>query len=257
MNRRGPSGALTFARYAYPPNLLGYCGPDDHAALLEHTDAGVVDGDLVALARGFEGAWPYLQLIAACAGIDDPLDAAVVEAYWVGNPFLDRVDMASFGGSLEARFRGRAGEGWDRLADLIPAGGLPHHSLHVFGVYPWVGLLRLGHVDRPLHVLDRCRIRWGEILTINGDTAVVMSQPLTWEGGRLGLGPGRPESVTVGRDGRALAPDLAPGDIVAMHWDWVCDRLDHKRLLYLRHYSTQTLNIVNAVPVPGPATVLS
>ena len=27
-------GAVLFARYAYPPNELGYCGPDDAAAIL-------------------------------------------------------------------------------------------------------------------------------------------------------------------------------------------------------------------------------
>ena len=62
----GPaSGALRFARYAYPPNELGYCGPDASRQLLEQVSAGVDDHDLHRLLRGFEGAWPYLQLIAA------------------------------------------------------------------------------------------------------------------------------------------------------------------------------------------------
>ena len=30
-------GPVLFARYAYPPNALGYCGPDDPAALLGMT----------------------------------------------------------------------------------------------------------------------------------------------------------------------------------------------------------------------------
>ena len=28
------TGATMFARYAYPPNVLGYCGPDDASPLL-------------------------------------------------------------------------------------------------------------------------------------------------------------------------------------------------------------------------------
>ncbi|MGW1020020.1 DUF6390 family protein, partial [Streptomyces niveus] len=31
-------GAVLFARYAYPPNELGYCGPADSAALLRPAD---------------------------------------------------------------------------------------------------------------------------------------------------------------------------------------------------------------------------
>ena len=46
-------GPLLFARYAYPPNELGYCGGDDHRALLEQTSAGVVDGGLRHTLRGF------------------------------------------------------------------------------------------------------------------------------------------------------------------------------------------------------------
>ena len=79
------SGALRFAAYAYPPNALGYCGPDESHQLLEQLAAGVDDPDLRRLARGFEGAWPYLELIAGANGIRDPLDSRVVEAYWVGN----------------------------------------------------------------------------------------------------------------------------------------------------------------------------
>ena len=52
------SGALLFARYAYPPNALGYCGADQNRTLLEYGDAGASDQGLVELARSFEGAWP-------------------------------------------------------------------------------------------------------------------------------------------------------------------------------------------------------
>ena len=105
------SGALRFAAYAYPPNALGYCGPDASHQLLEQVAAGVDDPDLRRLARGFEGAWPYLELIAGANGIRDPLDPRVVEAYWVGNGLLDRVGPRLLGDSLEDRFRGRAGRG--------------------------------------------------------------------------------------------------------------------------------------------------
>ena len=32
-------GALTFARFAYPPNQLGYCGPDAQDEILQRVSA--------------------------------------------------------------------------------------------------------------------------------------------------------------------------------------------------------------------------
>ena len=115
-----------FVRYAYPPNALGYCGPDDFAAFREYAVAGVADQGLVQLARVFSGAWPYLELISAGCGIADPLDHRVVEAYWVGNDLLDRVPVAEIGDSMAGRFRQRVGNKFQFLAEGVLAGGVPH-----------------------------------------------------------------------------------------------------------------------------------
>ena len=183
-------GPLLFARFAFPPNRLGYCGPSDHQGLFEMATAAAPAAELAAMARAFEGAYPYLQLIAASNGIADPLDARVVEAYWVGSPLLDQVEMTAMGAALDERFRPRvASRTWSLLAEAVPAGAVPHHSFHVFGVYPWVGLIREGQVDQPLRVLDQCRIRWGVVRRVEGDQAVVSSRPLVWDGRALGYGP--------------------------------------------------------------------
>ena len=251
------SGALRFARYAYPPNELGYCGPDTSRELLEQAAAGGDDGDLRRLARGFEGAWPYLRLIATANGIADPLDERVVEAYWIGNGLLTRVSPRLMGSSLEIRFRDRAGHSWSRLSAPVSAGALPHHSFHVFGVYPWLGLLREGQVDAPLRVLDRCRVRWGEVLSTSEGLAAVRFRPLTWDGHCLGLGDPSVEEAMVSTGDLALAGAIAPGDWVALHWDWVCERLDRRTLTALCTHTLRQLRIVNGVSVPAPATVLS
>jgi len=248
-----------FGRYAYPPNELGYCGPDANAQLLEQVSASADDGDLRHLVKGFDGAWPYLELIAGAAGIADPLDARVVEAYWVGNGLLDRVGPTAMGRSLEERFSHRvAGRAFDRLIDAVPAGALPHHSFHVFGVYPWLGMLRGGMVDEPLRVLDRCRIRWGQVTAILGDgSARVLSRPLSWDGRRLELATPRAELAVLRVGGRGLAGQLRPGQWCALHWDWVCDRLDRRQLAALRMYTLDQLDVVNALPIPPPAAVLA
>ena len=251
------SGALRFAAYAYPPNALGYCGPDASHQLLQQVAAGVDDPDLRRLARGFDGAWPYLELIAAANGIRDPLDPGVVEAYWVGNAMLDRVGPRLLGSSLEVRFRRRAGRSWSRLGYAVPEGAVPHHSFHVFGIYPWVGLLREGRVDEPLQVLDRCRVRWGRVVEVNGPRAVVASRPLCWDGRRLLLGAERHEDVVLRMDGLGLAGSVAVGDWCSLHWDWVCERLTQRQLRALCRYTASQLAVVNRTPFPAPAAVLA
>ncbi len=176
-------GPLMFVRYAYPPNSLGYCGPDDRfAAFREYAVAGVVDRGLVQLAQAFAGAWPYLELIAAGCGIRDPLDRRVVEAYWVGNDLLDKVPVTEIGNSMADRFRpgsATSSRSWPRACWRR----VPHHSFHVFGVYPWVGLLGDDRkAKHALMVLDRCRIRWGRVTAAHGDQAAVDYRPLIWDG---------------------------------------------------------------------------
>lgn len=251
------TGALRFARYAYPPNELGYCGPDAAAQLLEQVADGAVDVELRRLLQGFAGAWPYLELIAAANGIADPLDDRVVQAYWIGNPLLDRVGPRLMGDSLEDRFRRRAGRTWSDLVAPVLDGAVPHHSFHVFGVYPWLGLLREGRLDEPLRVLDRCRVRWGEVCSVSGGEAVVRFQPLVWDGRSLALGGAVTESAKVSQDNRGLARDLRAGDWCSLHWDWVCEALDQRSLARLRHYTLSQLAVVNGVRVPAPASVLS
>jgi len=248
------SGPTLFARFAYPPNALGYCGRDEHRTLLEYAAAEVVDPDLRALARGFEGAWPYLEMIAHANAIADPLDRRVVEAYWIGNDLLEHVPMALLGASLETRFRDPAGRDWARLAETIPLAPPVQHGFHVFAVYPWVGLLRGLDGGEPLRVLDRCRIRWGRVHTVLDDRAVVRARLLRWDGRHLTLGPAEVETAFVSRDGYGLAGPVEAGDAVALHWDWVCDRLSRAQLTSLRAATSVHLDMVNrrlATSPPG------
>lgn len=253
------SGAVLFGRFAYPPNKLGYCGPDEHAQLLEQVAAGADDGDLRRLVRGFDGAWPYLELISGAGRIGDPLDPRVVEAYWIGNELLDRVGTGDLCRSVDERFSRRVARGHlDRMVGTAAAGAVPHHGFHVFNVYPWLGLLRGGRVDEPLRVLDRCRIRWGKVLeTTDTGLARVLSRPLEWDGRRLALAAPREETAVLRADGRALARPLRAGEWCALHWDWVCDRLSRRQLAALRRCTIGQLQVVNAQPFPAPAAVLA
>jgi hypothetical protein len=245
-----------FVRYAYPPNALGYCGPD---GFRDYAEAGVVDQGLVKQAQAFSGAWPYLELISSGGDIKDPLDRRVVEAYWVGNELLDRVALGRLGDSMAERFRRQVGNKFQFLAEGVLAGGVPHHSFHVFGVYPWVGLLGNDRMTtHALTVLDRCRVRWGKVITVRGDQVTVESRPLLWDGRLLTLGEPVAETARLALDGgTALARGIAPGDWVALHWDWVCDKLTDRQLRALRGYSQRHLDMVNhRVEHPGTVAAL-
>ena len=251
------SGAILFARYAYPPNELGYCGTPDHQGLLQYGAERAVDAGLVQLAQGFSGAWPYLQFIAAATGIPAPLDRRVVEAYWLGGELLDRIDMGRFGSALMDRFRRRAGRGWGYLAEAIPEGAVPSHAFHVFGVYPWVGLLRTGRAETPLEHLEKCRIRWGQVVSTDGDHVTVLSRPLVYENGDIGLGERRVETARRSVDGLGFLDAFRPGEWVSLHWGWVCDRLSRRQLHLLQRSTMRQFEITNRrVAHSGPRSAI-
>ena len=233
------SGPVRFARFAFPPNQLGYCGPRDTGELARSA-RGHDDPGLRELAAGFAGAYPYLQLLAASNRRADPLDADVVEAYWIGNELLHHVTCHDFGTSIDDRFRRRAGASWRHIDTTITT-GVANHAYHVLRVMPWAGLLREGIVDEPLRIVDRCRISWAEVLPGGpaGGRVLVRRTPLVWSGSRLVYGEPVVDSVD--------SPfPVAPGDAVAVHWDWICERLDTRRLAWLRAVTDQQLRGLHA-----------
>jgi hypothetical protein len=232
-------GTLLFARYAYPPNELGYCGPDGAPALLRADSA-----EIARRARRFEGAWSYLEFIARSAGIADPLDEAVVEAYWIGNDLLDRVDSAGLVAWLRGRFAGQVGGTW---ADA-DGRAVAHHSFQVFEVYPWAAMLRRNASPVAVSVLDRCRIRTGEVRDVRGETATVRCRPLIWDRTALVPGPETDEVVRWSADGRSLLAGLSTGDRVALHWDWVCDVITDEQAARIDAFEQQQQRAVFPAP---------
>ena len=237
-------GVLRFGRYAFPPNELGYCGPDDHDALLGYVVGRRADQGLIELGRRFEGAYPYLKLIAESNGIADPFDGRVVEAYWIGNGLLRGVDAQAFRDSLQARFAGRMSGGtfaW--LGGKPAAGATPHHNFHVFEVYTRAGLMN-GDASGPfLEVMDSCRISWGRVVAVHPDRLLVSRRPLELARGKLRLGPAREVTATAGAGG--YIPFVKPGEVVSMHWSWACEVLERGELARLRAATAGALAMCN------------
>jgi hypothetical protein len=234
-------GLLRFIHYGFMPNHLGYCGGDDNRELLEHAAAAVADRGLEPLLRKFTGALPYLKLIAGANDIADPFDERLVDAYWIGNELLERVEVRQLYDDLTSRFQKQLSPGvlkW--VAGKAPAGARPHHNFHVFDVYS-----RAGEQGMSLEAMDACRVSWGSVTADLGAEVLVERQPLQLVEGKVALGPA---ALTVARrqlDGLGFVQRLEPGALVSLHWGWVCEQLSEQQLARLQHYTDHHLRLAN------------
>jgi hypothetical protein len=240
------SGPMLFARYAYPPNRLGLCGPDD-APSLRDAALAAEDREVRELARGFEGAFPYLQLIAREGGVADPLDRRVVEAYWLGGGLVSRVRPRALHRSVDDRFRRRMSKGdWAWLDMAVRGGSQPVHAFHVLEIYPRAGLMRGGEGSGPiLDTMDACRIRWGTVMAVEGDQLVVRAPRLELRDGLLRIGAPQLETVEGWADAHGILGGVSAGDRVSLHWGWACDRLSERQLRRLRAWTRAAVEVAN------------
>ena len=234
------AGAEMFARYAYAPNALGYCGPPLGATLRD----GSVDEVRTAATR-FSGAWPYLRVLARLTGIADPLDYRLVESYWLGGGVGAGLDADEFFDALLAIIGPQAGRYWSHLTPDLAGEAAGNHCFHVFGVYPWTRFLGRGMDEQPLGVLDNCRITWGTVISRKADNIEIMCQKLSWDGQALTLSEPSARVLDVWADGYSAVPDVAVGDEVAVHWGRLCGRLRPEQVGSLAESTHRQLRITS------------
>jgi hypothetical protein len=187
-----------------------------------------------------------LQLIAGANGIVDPFDRRVVEAYWLGNDYLERVDAASFHTSLGERFRARMDPrtfGW--LETKLEQGARPHHNFHVFEVYTRAGLMNDHTAPVLIETMDCCRISWGKVMAVDGAELIAERRALILQDGKLALSEPRPLRVVRQFEGKGFADVASPGDVVAIHWNWACDVLTPRALARLQRATRRALTMAN------------
>ncbi|MFO7785334.1 MAG: DUF6390 family protein [Thermodesulfobacteriota bacterium] len=234
-------GTIIFARYAFMPNRLRYCGGTDNQTLFEYCAANRSDPGLVELLGKFQAALPYLKLIARSSGLPDPFDPRVVEAYWLGNELLDKVDLVRFYNSLRERLSSRVGpRALQHLLRKPPQGARPHHSFHVFDVHS-----RAGALKHSLGTMESCRIGWGRITEVQESRFTVLHRPLVLEGGRLELGREQPKTVLHRIDGTGFIDHCEVGDWISFHWDWACDTLTARQVRNLAACTRHHLHLAN------------
>lgn len=235
-------GTTRFARYAFMPNRLQYCGGDDNLTMLQYAVEDVREPTLDTILRKFSGPLPYLRIIAERNGIADPFDERVVEAYWIGNALLERVKARALYDSLRERYRREfSSPTLELVASKAPAGARPHHSFHVLEV--WRRAERAG--GDVLATIDGCRISWGTVTSVEAGELVVARPPLVLREGRLALDAPRAERVMRLIEGKGFAGGALVGDTVSIHWGWVCEVLTPRQQRDLERWTLHHVAIAN------------
>ena len=238
-------GPLLFARFAFPPNRLGLCGPESGATLPERVRSGRPDPELTRIAHEFEGAYPYLELIASENGVADPLDPRVVEAYWLGNDLLGHVGPRARHDDLSGRFRARTKpREWRWLEGKADGASAVHHSFHVLEILPRIGLIRGGLPPDLTSVLGRCLVRPGRVVAASEGSLDVELPALEFGDGQLRFGAPRVAHLPP-VNGEGFGDILLPGDEVAVHWERVCGRLTPTQATRLMSVTQRNLDVAN------------
>ncbi len=238
-------GLLRCSRYAFGPNRLHYCGPDANQQLFSYMDHEVTDPGLEALLRGFKTMYPYLRLIADANGVRDAFDERVVEAYWIGNRFLDAVRVRAFYNHLrdEQQIGRRMGSvTLDMLGDKASRGAVPHHSFHVLDVWKRTGHLEKAHT---LESMDSCRVSWGKVQGVDGPFIDVESEPLVLAHGKLALGAAVKKRIMRNLGAELDIDSLAPGQYVTMHWGVPCEVVSSRQAAELKRRTLEHIRFAN------------
>jgi hypothetical protein len=105
--------------------------------------------------------------------------------------------------------------------------------------------MRGGNAGDVLRAMDSCRIRWGRVLEVTGEQLVVSAPRLELVEGQLRVGAAVPETVRRTMNGLGLVDRVGVGDVVSIHWDWACDRLEPGMLDALQRSTDCQIRIAN------------
>ena len=259
MESKRIDGAILSARHSFMPNRLGYCGPDENEILFDACLANKRNDQLVKALQGFRAAYPYLRFIAESLGTQDPFDYRAVEAYWIGNDYLQKIAPGDFYDHLKARFKSKfPKEHIKKLFETQSFAPFPHHALHVFNAFSTMGTVPesfasgAGRDETVGALMDKCRISWGRVLEVGeGGNLVVEYEPVTRREGKLFLERPILTKVSAEVQGKSFVIGVKPGDWVSFHWGFACTVLTPGQVSNLRKYTLSDMALANSVSLPG------
>ncbi len=223
------------ARFSLAPNALGYCGRNSaQEKFKECIRLGECSGIKEEITK-FIVLHPYLETLAAITK-HDKYDYQVVEAFWLGNKFLEKAQPEHYGLLLE-NFRKQGVPDWlvKDLKEKNPRKFIPFHLFQVLHV----GVGRAsGAVPFNLKTINNCMIRWGRVKKIaqREKKMDISLNSLRKRGKGYYL---YIEQTTV-----SFVPDLvqvAVGDVAAVHWGLVVKVLTAREEEQLAFWTKEVL----------------
>lgn len=243
------SGLKLAASYSFYPHQLGLCGPSEEKSrkILFRFLAGekIASSIIKKILRQFKAAFPYYCLIAKANKIKNPFDRKVIEAYWLGNNFLEKISFKDLKKFFSQNFPHLSNNFLFLSLEKTQLSVLkirPHHNFHV---------LLVGSVSGRIYpfreLLEKCLIGWGKVKKIKKESkiknkVIIESPKIIIKKGKCYLGKSQRKLVFWNE---IFLPQLQKNDWVSTHWDWVVQILNQKELSQLKKYTTLALRVFN------------
>lgn len=227
------------ARFAFPPNTKHYCGKRSfQKTFAQYLSAKKPGKQKLSLElKKFVSHYAYLKLIAKHSG-RKPFDYSVVEAFWIGNGLLERVPHSAIQRMFRKNFAGPGLLSPARakaLAQKLPSGVFPHHSLHALYVHSITGV-----VPPTIKTARSCIISFGKVLFVRRKKAFV--RRYTFKTRKPSAFHSlKPKWLPISCNGVQLAYPRQ-GDWVALHWGVPVFCLSQRQRKNLEKYALCTLN---------------
>ena len=224
------------SRFSLPPNSLGYCGKNTAP---ERFKKCIIKGECEGVedeVKKFIVLHPYLQTIAKITSLP-MFSYKVIESYWLGNDELKKAKLKDYDFLLDKFLEQGVPDFF--VADLRknkPKSFIPSHLFQVLHV--GVGKAS-GAVPFNIESINNCMIRWGKVMTVKKDKAVVNLNSLKLEKGGYSLIKIK-ETVPFNAK---LLPGLKTGDIVAVHWNMVVKILMKDEVKKIKFWTTKCLTL--------------
>ncbi|PJE59892.1 MAG: hypothetical protein COU85_01280 [Candidatus Portnoybacteria bacterium CG10_big_fil_rev_8_21_14_0_10_44_7] len=247
-------GLIRCTKYAFMPNRLHFCGPENQADILEfyaQTTANKAPKTIKPLLEKFETMYPYLKLIARANNVKNPLDEKIVEAYWLGNEQLGNISLSALYYHLTDALKIDKKLGmkkFNKFKEALDKKALPHHNFHVFSVWRRTGSTQDWHT---LASIDACRISWG-VISQTEKEILVKTRPLNMdERGQIFEGQTIEKKAIYQTEGQTLVKNLKIGDLVSLHWGAICEKINTRQGQVLQKITDLCLSLINTEIIAG------
>jgi len=140
---------------------------------------------------------------------------------------------------------------WHRLSCYLctvrcPRGIKPTELMHTLEtIAPKEGLSPRRALTHSRETIEKCRVGWGQVKSLDNGHLTVEHRPLVLEQGKLKLGELATKKVLRQIAHTGFGRDCQAGDWVSIHWDWACAKLTPAQVQNLDKYTRYHLTLAN------------